>query len=83
MLNINSWTEIYDTRLQLPTIQAEYTREIGQLIYTNQFIDTIILQEYYKIKTQFEWDSDLNMLTRRTSRGEKGRRLPWFWRNRN
>ena len=63
LLDMSSWTEIYDAKLLIATIHAEFVREIGQLIYANQFTDTISLQEQCRGNTNFEWELQLKQVS--------------------
>ena len=60
MLNMSSWSEIYDIRPLLSTVKAEYAIEIGQVIYTNQFADTTILQK--KLNGDFNLNKLVTMI---------------------
>ena len=68
---MSPWTETYNTRLLLATIQTEFAREIGQLIYTSQFTNITSLKEYCKRKTKFEWGFQLKQVSK------KVKEKPW------
>ena len=68
---MSPWTETYDVRLHLANIQTEFSREIGQLIYTNQFTNITSLQEFCKRKTKFEWGFQLKQVSK------KDKEKPW------